>query len=125
MKYQIIALFYSLISYSQTNDSINYKKLNLYNLNIKFDSIIKSKTSFNYKIKVNDFSSFSVYNQNTKLNDYFNLSKDPIYFVKSININANQLVPKDSFNPNGVNNLGVGLIMGSINTVSKGILFKL
>ena len=125
MKYLIIAFFYCLISYSQTNDTINNKKLNVYNLNIKLDSILKLKPSFNYKIKANDFYLFSVYNQNTKLNDYFNLSKDPVYYEKSININANQLVPKDSFNPNGVTNLGAGLVMGSINTIFKGVPFKL
>jgi hypothetical protein len=72
-------------------------------------------------MKFDDFNLFSIYNQNTKLNDYFNLSKDSIYFVKSINLNANLYTKKDSFNPSGTSNLGAGIIMGSINMLFKNL----
>jgi hypothetical protein len=125
MRYIVSTLFFCFLSFSQTNDSIyNSNVKNFYDFNIKLDSLIILKPNFNYNFKTNYVSSFSVYNRNTKLNDVYCLSKDSIYFVKTVNFNSNQSAPKDSFNPNGASNLGVGLIMGSINTVFNSIFKK-
>lgn len=122
MKYIIPAFFFCFLSFSQTKEPEATKKaINLYNFSIKLDSLSKMKTNFSNNFKVNQFSSFSVYNRNTKLNDIYFLSKDTVYFVKTENFNSGQSTPKDSFNPHGASNLGVGLIMGSISTVFKGI----
>lgn len=122
MKYIVPALFYCFLSFSQTKDSVASKKaINLYDFSIKFDSLSKMKPNFSSNFKTNPVASFSVYNRNTKLNDIYYLSKDSIHFVKTENFNSGQSTPKDSFNPHGASNLGVGLIMGSINTIFKGV----
>jgi hypothetical protein len=124
MRYIIPTLFFCFISFSQSKDSIAISNSNkTLSFNIKFDSLSKITPNFNYNFKATDTTLFSVYNQNTKLIDYFNVSKDSIYVVKSINYNPNQFIQKDSFNPNGVRNLGGGLIMGSVNTVFN-FIFK-
>jgi len=111
-----------MYAFSQTNDSVVAKKaINLYDFSVKLDSLSKMKPNFNDSFKANGVTSFSVYNRNTKLNDIYLQSKDSIYFVKTENFNSYPSTPKDSFNPHGASNLGVGLIMGSIHAVFKGI----
>lgn len=118
MKYIVPALFFCFLSFSQTNDSVATKKaINLYDFSIKLDSLSKMKPNFSNNFKTNHITSFCVYNRNTKLNDIYYLSKDSIYLVKTVNL----FTQKDSFNPHGASNFGVGLIMGSINTIFKGI----
>ncbi len=125
MRYIVPTLFFCILSFSQTNDSVyNNKVKNIYDFKIKLDSITKSIPSFNYKFNVNDITLFSVYDRNTKLNDVYCLSKDSIYFVKTVNFNSYPSTPKDSFNPHGASNLGVGLVMGAINTVFNSIFKK-
>lgn len=122
MKYIIPAFFFCFLSFSQANDSVVTKKvINLYDFSIKLDSLSKMKPTFSSNFNKNDVTLFSVYDRNTKLNDIYYLSKDSIYFVKTENFNSGQFIPKDSFNPHGASNLGVGLIMGSLNTIFKGI----
>jgi hypothetical protein len=127
MRYIVPTLFFCFISFSQSKDSIcnnnnnNNNAKNIFSFNIKLDSLSKIKPNINYNFRVNNNTLFSVYNQNTKLNDYLYVSKDSIYFAKSVNYNSHQLIKKDSFNPHGASNIGVGLIMGSINTIFKGI----
>ena len=122
MKYIIPAFFFCFISFSQANDSVVAKKvINVYSFSVKLDSLSKMKPNFSNNFKANPVTSFSVYDRNTKLNDIYYQSKDSIYFVKTENFNSGQSMPKDSFNPHGASNLGVGLVMGSINTIFKGI----
>lgn len=123
MKYLVISLFCSFISFAQSNDSIDLKKAkNINRFYNSLDSLVVLKPNFDYKFNSKDFNQISIYDRNTKLNDIYFYSKDSLYYVRSENINANQFMYRDSFNPNGVNNLGVGLIMGSINTVFKSII---
>ena len=65
---------------------------------------------------------FSVYDRNTKLNGIYFFSKDSSSLVKTVNLNSNQFIPKDSFNPNGTSNFKTGFIMGVANTVFKSFL---
>jgi hypothetical protein len=122
MKYLVFSFFYCFVAYSQTNDSINAKKIkNLYSFNNSLDSIALIKPNFNYKFRSNDVTEFSIYDRNSKLNDIYYFSQDSLYYSKSVNVNINQFVKRDSFNPNGVNDLRAGIIIGSINTVFKSI----
>lgn len=117
MKYLIPVFFFCLISFSQTNDSIYNKSKNLYAFSFKLDSLSKLKPNLNYNFKPNNIPLLSVYNRNTKLNDIYYLPKDGIYYTKSVVFNTYQFIKQDSFNPYGTSNLGVGLIMGALNTV--------
>jgi len=125
MLYAILnsSFLFSFLSFSQTNDLIYYKTANsIPSFNIKHDSTTKVKPNYNYNFKANNSTLFSVYDRNTQLNDVYFLAKDSIYFVKTVNLNACQFIPKDSFNPNGTTNFKAGLIMGVANTVCN--LFK-
>jgi hypothetical protein len=124
MRYTLPALFFCFISFSQTKDSIPNKNAKIIsNFSFKLDSLSKIKPQINTIFEVGNEALFSVYNRNTKLNDCFIVSKDTSYYVKSVKIIPNLFIQKDSFNPNGVSNVGAGLIMGSLNTVFT-ILFK-
>lgn len=117
MRYIIPVFFFCFLTYSQTNDTLYNKTKKVYDFSSKLDSLSKLKQNFNYNFKVNNIPLFSVYNHNTQLNDIYYLPINSIYFVKSVNINANQLTQKDSYNPNGVSNLQTGIIMGGLKTV--------
>lgn len=122
MRYIILCFFYCLVSYSQTTDSLSFKKSNsLYSFNNTLDSLVVLKANFDYKFSSNHFTKFSVYDRNTKFNDIYFFSKDTIYYVKSENINANQFMYRDSFNPNAASDFRAGLIMGSINMVLNSV----
>ena len=127
MKNIFIILFYCFTSYSQVNETIISftkdtiklnKQISFYN---KIDSTLLYKPNFNFKFNSSELNNFSIYNRNTKLNDFYLLSKDTLYYKKSIYINSNQYIRKDSFNPNGASNFGSGLIIGTLNTVFKSL----
>ena len=122
MKHIAPIFFFCILSFSQTNDSTyNNKAKKLYFFAINTDSLTKTKSTFNYKFNTNYIALFSMYNRNSKLNDVYYISNDSIYNTKIVNFDFNQFVHKDSFNPNGASNIGVGLIMGAINTVFNSI----
>jgi len=91
------ALLFCFLSFSQTKDSIGNRVKNIFAFNYKFDSLSVLKPNFNYQYKTTDTKLFSVYDRNSKLNSDYYLTKNSVYFVKSVNLNANQLIPKDSF----------------------------
>lgn len=117
MRYIIPAFLFCLLSFSQTNDTIYNKTKNLFAFSFKIDSLSKLKPNLDYNFKTTYTPLLSIYNRNTKLNDLYYLPKDSIYFAKSVIYNTYQFTKQDSFNPYGANNLGTGLIIGSINTV--------
>lgn len=120
MRYIVAALFFRSLSFSQSKDSIYNKDSKItFSFYSKHDSLSKIKPNFNYKFKANDMPLFSVYYRNSKLNDVYYQSKDSYSYVKTVNLNSNQLVPKDSFNPNATSNFKAGLFMGIANTVFK------
>ena len=127
MKNIFIILFYCFTGYSQVNETIIpfkkdtvkiNKQISVYN---KVDSTLLNKPNFIFKFNASDLNSFSTYNRNTKLNDIYLLSKDTLYYEKSIYINSNQYIQKDSFNPNGASNFGSGVIIGTLNTLFKSL----
>ena len=128
MKNIFIILFYCFTSYSQVNETIISftkdtiklnKQISFYN---KIDSTLLYKPNFNFKFNSSELNNFSIYNRNTKLNDFYLLSKDTLYYEKSTYINSNQCIQKDSSNPNGASNFGSGVIIVALNTVFKSLL---
>lgn len=119
MKFLVPIFFFCCLSFSQTKDSIYGKMKTISAFNYKLDSLSNLKPNFNYNYKTTDANLFSIYNRNTTLNDYFIVSKDNSNYVKSVSINSNQFLHIDSFNPNGVSDLGAGLIIGALNTFLK------
>lgn len=127
MKNIFIILFYCFTSYSQVNEIIvpftkdtikPNKQISFYN---KINSTLLYKPNFIFKFNSSDLNNFSIYNHNTKLNDIYLHSKDTLYYEKSIYINSNQYIQKDSFNPNGASNFGSGVIIGTLNTIFKSL----
>ena len=64
-------------------------------------------------------NTFSIYNSTTQLNDRYHITRDTMYYQKSVFIPENQLFQTkfDSFNPNGTTNMGSALIIGVMNTL--------
>jgi hypothetical protein len=93
------------------------KERSLFSYNNTLDTLVVLKPNFDYKFSTNYFTKFSIYNRNTKLNDIYFFSRDTIYYVKSEDINTNQFMYRDSFNPNAAGDFGTGLILGSLNMV--------
>ena len=127
MKYLFIIFFYCFASYSQVNETIIKFKKDTIKVNKqisdfnKIDSTLLYKPNITLKFNSSDLNSFSTYNRNTKLNDIYLPSKDTLYYEKSIQINFNQYMQKDSFNPNGASNFGSGVIIGTLNTIFKSL----
>ena len=127
MKYLFIIFFYCFASYSQVNETIMSFKKDTIKINKqisvhnKIDSILLYKPKIILKFNSSDLNSFSTYNRNTKLNDIYLPLKDTLYYEKSIYINSNQYIQKDSFNPNGASNFGSGVIIGTLNTLFKSL----
>lgn len=113
--------FFTSVLYSQT-DTLHKKDLkNFFLMSQKNDTI--KKISLKYDLKDSSKELFSVYNQNSKLNDLFIIKKDTANLVKStINFKNNFRNPKiDSFNPYGASDAKSGLIIGAIGGVFRSI----
>ena len=102
--------------------------LNLYSAKPKLNSItIINPTSFQLKgqkfllspLKFVPEAEFSIFNNTTKLNDFYFVQKDTFYYHKSVFIPENSIYqPKfDSFNPSGASDFGSAVLVGLINTV--------
>jgi hypothetical protein len=62
---------------------------------------------------------FSIYNKNTKFNDFYGVKKDTFYYIKSVIITQNTIYSPhiDSFNPDGASDYGAAVLAGLINTI--------
>ena len=112
----------SIPFYSQVQ--ITNSPSNLTLTNFKFS---KSKFDFNLsfsQMALHTDSDFSIYNKNTMLNESFSFSNSEYTLKKPELISINQLggTKIDTFNPNGVDNIYMGLFLGTINFVTD--LFK-
>jgi len=127
MKYAILlfAIVFHVSSYSQANDSLSYRKATVFTNYKRIDSLFKSRQNFSFKLKASDFSYITIYNQSTQSDDIYYLSKYSADYSKSVYTNNNQFVRKDSFNPYGTSNVGLGTIMGGLSNVLSFTLFKL
>ena len=116
--FKLFLCFFYLACYSQgtPNDTIK-KQYFSYTSHFKSVNTFKPLTPiFNTKTS-GRLNIFSVYNNTTKLNDLYYVTKDSTKYIRTINMNDNQLSKRDSFNPYGISDFRDGVIMGSINTV--------
>lgn len=122
MKHLILMFLSCLLSYSQSNDAVVTKKAtNSFNfLKNQMSSHLKQPT-FKYKFKENDFELFSIYNRNSKLNDFYYVGKDTMNYVKSYQVNFSPFMQIDSFDPNGVGSFDGGLLIGTMNMLINNV----
>lgn len=116
----ILCLFFlTSVLYSQTDPLYKKDSKNFIIMSEKNETFKKISLKFDLKDSSKDL--FSIYNQNSKLNDIFIIKKDTTNFVKStINFDNNFRNPKiDSFNPYGASDAKSGLIIGAIGGIFR------
>ena len=115
MKYTfLLFIAFPLHSYSQTCDPLK-KVPNPFSFHPKATN--QFQPNFDFKFKPETTTLFSVYNRDTKLNDTYYFSKEAAVYTKSLNNNNGTFSQKDSFNPYGASNIGLGVLMGTLETV--------
>jgi hypothetical protein len=117
--------FISFLSCFSTYSQANYSKIttpletNFLNRPVFFYNKLVSTPDLKVNLNFKPFNAnvLSIYNRNTKLNDVYSYSKESYYYEKSVPLCSNFYDQKDSFNPNGANNFGVGVLIGSLNAL--------
>lgn len=108
-----IIILFSFIGFSQTNNLTQLPNLNSISINSAFTL---QPVQLNTSKKTFSSHSFSSFNNTTGVKFNY-LRRDENYLLSSFNSNLNLFGRNkvDSFNPNGVSNIGSALIMGTLN----------
>ncbi len=111
----LVTILFSFIGFSQTNNSTQLPSLNSISINNTF---IIQPILFNTSKKTFSTSRFTSFNSHIGL--AFNYVKtNETYSLSNFNSNVDLFRRNkiDSFNPNGVHNIGAALIMGTLNLI--------
>ena len=88
--------------------------------NIRLDATPKIDYTLDLEsLKLDDTKTFSIYNPQTQLNDFYSVTSDGFDYLNTTPVFNNLFRGRqiDSFNPNGANDFGSAIVMGFLNSL--------